>query len=212
LTWPGNSNVNSTGIARSPGKIKVTKLAPGGVLHPAGEDNPVPGAKRKIIAPASVVIARNRPVRTLISSRDQAMLAARRSCCGQRSGAAILSWPASAPARPRSPLHRHDLCTPAESGCPRPATQTGLSGTENSRTGKARAGRPRSPGRPPRRSRPRLRIFASPGNGRCIAGRRAEVRSVQRPAGDFPASLHSAEMRWTALKCAGQIVLASPGA
>jgi len=64
LTWPGNSNVNNTGIARSPGKIKVTKLAPGGALHPAGEDNPVPAAKRKIIAWTSVVIARNRPVRT----------------------------------------------------------------------------------------------------------------------------------------------------
>jgi hypothetical protein len=76
LTRPGNSNVNSTGIARSPGKIKVAKVASGGMLHPAGEDNPVPGAKRKIIARTSVVIARNRPVRNLISSRDQAMLAA----------------------------------------------------------------------------------------------------------------------------------------
>src|ERR1022692_2598333 len=55
-------------------------------------------------------------------------------------------------------------------------------------------GRPRPPGRPPRRSR----------------GRESESSPArQRPAGGFPASLHSAEMRWTALKCAGQIVLAA---
>jgi hypothetical protein len=29
----GNSNVNSTGIARPPGKIKAAKLASGGMLH-----------------------------------------------------------------------------------------------------------------------------------------------------------------------------------
>jgi hypothetical protein len=50
LTRPGNGNSNSTGIARSPGKIKVAKVTSGGMLDLAGEDNPVLAAKRKIAA------------------------------------------------------------------------------------------------------------------------------------------------------------------
>jgi hypothetical protein len=39
--WHGRgiATFNSTGIACPPAKIKVAKLASGGMLHPAGEDN-----------------------------------------------------------------------------------------------------------------------------------------------------------------------------
>jgi hypothetical protein len=50
LTRPGNSSFNSTGIARSPGRIKIAKVTSGGILDPAGENSPVLGAKGKISA------------------------------------------------------------------------------------------------------------------------------------------------------------------